>query len=580
MMTPLHIRCRSTPSLSTSHWPAQLHPVLRRIYAARGISTPDEIDHRLTRLHSPQTFSGIKSACKLLEKALRNKNRIFIVGDFDADGATGTVVAVRGLRLFCTEQVHYQVPNRFVHGYGLSAELVALMLPQRPELIITVDNGIASLSGVAAANAHGIDVIVTDHHLPGAELPRAAAIVNPNLANDAFPSKALCGVGVIFYVLVALRAHMRECGWFTDRGIAEPDLSVLLDLVALGTVADLVNLDFNNRILVEAGLKRIRAGKSCVGIQALIEASHRRAETLTAADLGFALAPRINAAGRLEDMSLGIECLLTDDLQRARALAEQLSSINAERRELQAAMVEQGEAVINRFLAAQGHNSFPLGVVLFEPDWHQGVVGLVASKLKEKLHRPVIACAPASENSTELKASARSIPGFHIRDALAEIDAQYPGLLLRFGGHAMAAGMSLLTTNLDRFAAAFDAVAKKHLAPEQLEAIVFTDGALDVADFTVQLAQQLRYAGPWGQGFPEPLFLNEFTVDSWKVMGETHLRMKLRLVSGSPLFDGVMFGGYTGSAPPKKLRAVYQLTIDDWRGTETLCLLMRHIEVI
>jgi len=576
-MKPIHIRCRAVSAFPTAHWPEHIHPVLQRIYAARGINAPDNIDHRLARLHSPHTFFGINNVCKLIVNAIKKQKRIFIIGDFDADGATGTAVAVRGLRLLGAQQVFYQVPNRFIHGYGLSTELVKLILPQRPELIITVDNGISSIAGVAEANAHGIEVIITDHHLPGVELPDAAGIINPNLPNDDFPSKSLCGVGVMFYLLLALRAYLRESGWFMDQEISDPDLSTLLDIVALGTIADLVTLDFNNRILVECGLRRIRQGRSCVGIQALLEASQRHAETATASDLGFAVAPRINAAGRLEDMSLGIECLLTDNRQHAKVLAEQLSAINAERRELQSCMIEQGEVIVKRFIDTHGHDKFPTGVVLFEPDWHQGVVGLVASKLKEKLHRPVIACASAESTGHELKGSGRSIPGFHIRDALAEIDAYYPGLLIRFGGHAMAAGISLSVSNLDRFAHAFDEVANRHLTPEQLEAILFTDGALQAEDFTLELAQQLRFAGPWGQGFPEPLFHNEFIVDSWRVMAATHLRMKLRLPSNPITYDAVMFGGYAGLPIPKKVQAIYQLAIDDWQGAERLRLLVRHL---
>jgi len=561
-------------------WPENIHPVLRRIYAARGALHPGDVEYRLAALHTPQTLSGIAAACELLANALRDDLRIVIVGDFDADGATGTAVAIRGLRMLGARQVSYQVPNRFTHGYGLSPALVETLLPQKPDLIITVDNGIASLPGVALAKTHGIAVLITDHHLPGLQLPIADAIVNPNLDQDPFPSKALCGVGVMFYLLLALRTHLRNDGWFAARGIAEPDLSVLLDLVALGTVADLVSLDFNNRILVESGLKRIRAGRGCAGVRALIDVSNRRVQAITAADLGFALAPRINAAGRLEDMALGIECLITDDTARAQALAEQLSAINAERRELQVTMVEQGEALVARWRAAHGADKLPVGVCLFEQDWHPGVVGLVASRLKESLHRPVVACAPAGDDSDELRASARSIPGFHIRDALAEVDARHPDLILRFGGHAMAAGLSLRAHNLHEFAAAFDAVAAERLAPEQLEAVMLSDGELGAEDCTLALAQQLRYAGPWGQNFAEPIFDGEFTVESWRVVGETHLRLKLRPVSGAAAIDGILFGGYRGSPPPSRLRAAYQLDINDWRGESSLQLLLRHIEAV
>lgn len=559
-------------------WPEQMHPVLRRIYAARGVAAADEVEHRLARLVPPQQLGGLEKATALLAQALREDRRVVVVGDFDADGATGTAVAVRGLRLLGAAQVDYQVPNRFTHGYGLSPALVEELLPRRPDLILTVDNGVAAHAGVAAANAHGIAVIVTDHHLPGDSLPEAAALVNPNLPGDAFPSKALAGVGVVFYLLLALRARLRAEGGFSGR--AEPDLSTLLDLVALGTVADLVPLDYNNRVLVDAGLRRIRAGQACAGVLALIEASKRSAATLCASDLGFALGPRINAAGRMDDMRLGIECLLCDEPRRARELAERLSAMNAERRELQAQMVEQGEANVAQFLARHGSDTLPVGVVLYEPDWHVGVVGLVASKLKERLHRPVIACAPADEDGIEIKASGRSIAGFHLRDALAEVDARHPGLLMRFGGHAMAAGLSLSAPRLAEFAAAFDAVARRRLAAHQLDPVLQTDGDLAAQDYDLELARQLRYAGPWGQAFPEPLFDDEFRVLDWKRMGETHLRLTLQHAQRREPLEAVMFGGYAGTPPPARLRAAFELAIDDWNGRERLRLLLRHIEAL
>ena len=559
-------------------WPDSVHAVLRRIYAARGISSPQGIEHRLGSLLSPQTLGGMRRACELIADAIGRDAHIVIVGDFDADGATGTAVAVRGLRLLGAREVSYAVPNRFRHGYGLSPPIVAELLARRPQLLITVDNGVAAHAGVAAAKAHGIQVIVTDHHLPGATLPDADAIVNPNLAGDPFLSKSLAGVGVMFYLLLALRAHLREGGWFRDRGIAETDLSVLLDLVALGTVADLVPLDYNNRILVEAGIRRMRSGHACAGIAALLALGKRDHARLVASDLAFVVAPRINAAGRLEDMALGIECLLTDDAGRAFDLAEHLSAINAERRELQTGMVEQAQAEVHKWTLQHGNGTLPHGVVLFDPGWHHGVVGLVASKLKEILNRPVIACAPAGEGSDEVKASGRSIPGFHLRDALVDIDAQHPGMLLRFGGHAMAAGLSLHRDDVEAFAAAFDAVVRTRIAAEALDAVVLTDGELDAEDFSLDLARQLRYAGPWGQGFPEPLFDGAFNLDSWKVMGETHLRLKLRHAQTNQPLDAVMFNCYDGTPPPKRVRAVFQLDVNEWNGTQTLQLMIRHLE--
>ncbi|HSX60702.1 MAG TPA: single-stranded-DNA-specific exonuclease RecJ [Tahibacter sp.] len=570
------IERRSAPP--PGEWTGNLHPVLQRIYAARGVASPHDVEHRLARLVSPRQLGGLDTACERLERALREGERIVVVGDFDADGATGTAVAVRGLRLLGATDVDYQVPNRFTHGYGLSPALVDELLPRKPDLIVTVDNGVAAHAGVAAANALGIAVVVTDHHLPGDSLPDAAAIVNPNLPGDAFPSKALAGVGVVFYVLLALRARLRANGWFVQR--AEPDLSTLLDLVALGTVADLVPLDYNNRVLVDAGLRRIRARQACAGVLALIESSKRAAESLCANDLGFALGPRINAAGRMDDMRLGIECLLCDEPRRARELADRLSAINAERRDLQAQMVEQGEATVASYLARYGADTLPIGVVLYEPDWHVGIVGLVASKLKERLHRPVIACAPGDDDGEEIKASGRSIAGFHLRDALAEVDVTTPGLITRFGGHAMAAGLTLPASRLAEFAAAFDAVARRRLDPALLDPVLQTDGCLAAHEYDLELARQLRFAGPWGQAFPEPLFDDEFRVLDWKLMGQTHLRLTLQHAQRREPLDAVMFGGYAGQPPPARLRAAFELSIDDWNGREKLRLLVRHWEAL
>ncbi|MEO5830229.1 MAG: single-stranded-DNA-specific exonuclease RecJ, partial [Rhodanobacter sp.] len=433
-MSDLQLRRRESRG-EPSGWPGSVHPVLQRIYASRGVLEPGQAEHRLARMLSPQLLGGMHQAVALLAEAIRDNWSILIAGDYDCDGATGTAVAVRGLRLLGARRVGYAIPNRFTHGYGLSAAFVASLQPT-PQLIVTVDNGVASLAGVAAAKARGIRVIVTDHHLPGEQLPDCDAMVNPNLAGDPFPSKMLAGVGVMFYLLLSLRAVLREQGAFAG---AEPDLSSLLDLVALGTVADLVPLDFNNRVLVEAGLQRMRRGRACAGITALVEVGKRSLATLCASDLGFTVGPRLNAAGRLEDMRLGVECLLADDVVQARHYAGQLDAINRERRDLQASMVAEAERMV-----AGLSDIDAIGVALFEPSWHAGVVGLVASKLKERLHRPVIAFAPASEDDAEnLRGSARSISGFHIRDALAAIDARQPGLIERFGGHAMAAGLSL-----------------------------------------------------------------------------------------------------------------------------------------
>jgi len=574
---PVEIRRREPGD--AGGWLADVHPLLARIYASRGFSPSDAARARLADLAAPDSLGGIGQACALLAEAIAGGQRICVVGDFDADGATGTAVAVRGLRMLGARNVGYRVPNRAREGYGLSATLVeSLVANDRPDVILTVDNGIASHGGVAAANAHGICVVVTDHHLPGAKLPDAAAIVNPNAEGDAFPSKALAGVGVVFYLLLALRGFQRERGMFAATGVREPDLSELLDLVALGTVADLVPLDANNRILVAAGLRRIRSGRGCAGIAALFRVARRDPARAVAADLGYALGPRVNAAGRLEDMSLGIECLLTDDARRADRLAAELSEINAQRQELQSAMVEQGEAMVTAFLARHRDVALPYGIVLHEPDWHPGVVGLVASKLKERLHRPVVACAPAESGATQLRASARSIAGFHLRDALVEVDARCPGLIERFGGHAMAAGLTLAAEHLARFAAEFDAVARLRIDAQSLERFAWSDGELGGGDFTHEAAQALRYAGPWGQGFAEPAFDNVFAIESWRLVGERHLKLRLRPEGGTEAFDAIAFDALESTPPPARVRALFQLDLNEWNGSENLQLLVKQIE--
>lgn len=554
-------------------WPENMHPVLRRVYVARGALCPDDLGHRLAGLLPPQSLSGIDRATELLADAIAVQQRIVIAADFDCDGATGAAVALRGLRMLGAQHVDYVVPHRMLHGYGLSPALVETIQPT-PYLIVTVDNGITSLAGIAVAKARGSRVIVTDHHLPGATLPDADAIVNPNLPGGPFPSKNLCGVGVMFYLLLALRARLRERGVFSGRD--EPDLASLLDLVALGTVADLVPLDRNNRALVEAGLRRIRGGRACVGIDALIEISGCSAKTLIASDLGFSIAPRINAAGRLEDMSIGIECLTTDDASRAHELASILHAINAERRGLQDSMVADAEAMLEGIVFADA-----VGVALFDPGWHAGVVGLVASKVKERLHRPAVAFAPAGENDPEtLRGSTRSIAGFHIRDALAEVDAREPGLIVRFGGHAMAAGLSLRASDFDRFARCFDTVARGRIAPELLQPLLHSDGELAPGDFDLELARQLRVAGPWGQGFPPPLFDNVFECVGSRRMGadDRHLRLQLRDPRDGRTHEAVMFNAESVVPIASSMRIAYELAVNDWQGRESLRLLVRHIE--
>jgi single-stranded-DNA-specific exonuclease len=546
-------------------WPASVHPVLQRVYAARGVACPGETGHRLSALLLPDALGGIAAAATLLAEAIARDRHIVVSGDYDCDGATGCAVAVRGLRMLGARNVGYVVPDRAVHGYGLTPALVETMRPA-PDLIVTVDNGIASLAGVAAAKARGCKVIVTDHHLPGAALPDADAIVNPNLQGDGFGSKALCGVGVMFYLLIALRALLgkRE----------EVDLASLLDLVALGTVADLVPLDANNRALVEGGLRRMRAGQACAGIAALFEVSGRDVRAAVAADLGYAIGPRINAAGRLDDMTIGVECLLADDASRARELAALLHGINAQRRDLQSAMVDGALASLDGVDPGGA-----LGISLFDPAWHHGIVGLVAAKVKERRHRPVIAFAPAGEGD-QLRGSARSIAGFHIRDALAEVDARCPGMIVRFGGHAMAAGLTLAPAHYARFAEVFDAVVRERIAPESLQPVLASDGELAPSDFDIALARALRVAGPWGQGFPAPLFDNVFECVECKPMGVdgTHRRLRLRDPRDGRVHEAVWFGAHGDLSVDVPLRIACELMVNEWQGRESLRLLIRHWE--
>ena len=554
-------------------WPANTPPLLRRVYAARGARTHAQAQPRLNQLLSPDTMLGIDAAARLLVDAMDAGGHIVVVGDFDCDGATACAVAVRGLRILGARHVSYAVPNRMVHGYGLSPALVEELTGMKPDLLITVDHGIACHAGVAAAKAQGWQVLVTDHHLPGEHLPPADVIVDPNLPDDGFPSKSLAGVGVLFYVLLALRRRLRHGGRFDGE---PPDLSVLLDLVAVGTVADLVQLDTNNRVLVAAGLRRLRAGHGCAGLRALIEVSRRSAATLTASDIGFALAPRINAAGRLEDMALGIECLLCDEPRRARELAEILDGINAERRGVQQQMVGEAEAALAAlsFELETGRAT----VCLYREDWHPGVVGLVASKIKERAHRPAIAFAPSDAGSDRLRGSARSIPGFHIRDALAAVDARHPGLIEKFGGHAMAAGLSLGLTDLPRFQAAFEQCAAAMLSPELLQDVILSDGAMPPEACGIDTALALRDGGPWGQGFPEPMFDDVFDVVSWKIVGEQHLKLELAWPAGAGRVNAIHFGGWSGEPPSPRSRIAYRLQPDDWRGGDAVQLVVVHRE--
>ncbi|MFK8067237.1 MAG: single-stranded-DNA-specific exonuclease RecJ [Gammaproteobacteria bacterium] len=552
-----------------------LHPVLERIYAARDIKNQYELDYGLAGLINFGELSGIESAVALLVDALAQEQRILIVADFDADGATSCALAVRGLRAMGAKDVRYVVPNRFEYGYGLTPEIVEVAARENPDLIITVDNGIASNEGVAAAKKLGIKVLVTDHHLPGDQLPDADAIVNPNQPNDVFPSKSLAGVGVMFYVLMALRSKLREIGWFEQQKISDPNLAQWLDIVALGTVADVVPLDRNNRILVSQGLARIRKSAGCVGIRAISEVAKRDFQNLTSTDLGFAIGPRLNAAGRLDDMSLGIECLLSDDQQKAKQLAIQLDQLNHTRREIGDQMLEEAVQIMGKL--DLDNNAIPFGLCLHDPDWHQGVIGILASRIKEQHHRPVIVFATVEEG--ELKGSARSVNGVHIRDVLDAVATQNPHLINKFGGHAMAAGLTLAPEHYEDFKQAFDWEVRKHLNKEDMQNVIKSDGELSADQITIKLAEQLRFAGPWGQAFPEPVFDGVFIVENARIVAEKHLKVLLRIPDSETLVDGIAFNITNHDWPNNvsKVEVAYQLDLNEFRGNLNVQMLIRHI---
>jgi single-stranded-DNA-specific exonuclease len=551
-----------------------VHPVLGRVYAARGVRSADELDHSLERLLPVGTLEGIAAAVELLLQ--HRSGRILVIGDFDADGATSSALMVRALTRFGFAAVDFLVPNRFEFGYGLTPEIVALARTRSPSLIVTVDNGVSSNAGVAAARAAGIDVLVTDHHLPGSELPQANVIVNPNLPGSRFGSRNLAGVGVAFYVMAALRRRMEELGL---TGSATPGVAPLLDLVALGTVADVVPLDANNRVLVAQGLRRIRAGRCVPGIRALLKLATRSRAEATAADLAFAVAPRLNAAGRIDDMTIGIQCLLEDDEARAEVLAARLDELNRERRVIEAKMQAEAQAAV-RVLAEPAPGARERsGVVLFDDSWHQGVVGLVASRVKERLRRPVIAFALAADAT--LRGSARSIPGVHIRDVLEAITVRDPALISRFGGHAMAAGLTLERSHLDRFALAFDAEVKRWMAGVSAADAVETDGELTQDEIALETAQALREGGPWGQAFPEPSFDGVFSIRNARVIGERHLKMWIEVPRGGRSFDAIAFNLVPQEGqfvPPEGLaHLVYRLEVNEYQGERRLQLLVDHL---
>jgi len=575
----MRIRERQAPDIPLAFSP-DLHPLLRRVYAARGVAGDADLGRQLVELPRP-ILAGLDAALDLLEAALCGQQRVLIVGDFDADGATSTALMVLALRAMGLRDVSFLVPNRFEFGYGLTPEIVQLAKASAPDLLITVDNGISSIEGVAAARALGIKVLVTDHHLPGKALPQADAIVNPNQPTCKFPGKHLAGVGVAFYVLSALRARMRAKGWFVDNDIAEPNMATWLDLVALGTVADVVPLDRLNRILVHQGLQRVRAGQCRPGIRALLEVAGRDLSRTVAADFGFAVGPRLNAAGRLDDMTLGIQCLLTDNDGLARELASQLDELNSDRREIEAGMQQEALRILEKLQFEE--RALPWGLCLYDESWHQGVVGLLASRIKERYHRPVIAFAQGDNG--ELKGSARSIQGFHIRDALDAVAAANPGLVSKFGGHAMAAGLSLAQENLARFREAFDWEVRRQLRPEDLEEEIAIDGCLASTDLTLEAARALRHGGPWGQHFPEPVFQGEFSVIQHRVLGGKHLKLVLTMPGeDGQLLDAIAFHvaedilhSFSFAAHPRLLSLLYRLDVNAWKGRESLQLMVERI---
>jgi len=575
-----------------------ISPLLARIYAARGIKDPAQLETGLDCLLPYTQLKNAQQMAALLADAIAQDKKLLIVADYDADGATACAVGLRGLREFGA-RVDYIVPNRFEYGYGLTPEIVHLASQSHPDILITVDNGIASVEGVAEANRMGMQVLVTDHHLPGDALPDALCIVNPNQAGCGFPSKNLAGVGVMFYVLLALRAELRARGAFADKsaspspgGRGEPNLGNLLDLVALGTVADVVKLDDNNRILVHQGLQRIRAGRACAGINALLQVARKQAAQASAYELGFIVGPRLNAAGRLEDMSLGIRCLLTDDAGEAAQLAAQLDELNRERRGIEADMQQTALAALENIDPADSYS-----LALLDETWHQGVIGILASRLKDKFHRPVITFAPArnddNQHGDELKGSGRSIGGLHLRDALDLLSKRHPHLLQKFGGHAMAAGMSIRAEHFGEFQAAFETIAQELLSPADLTKIVETDGTLTKADFSMDTARGLERQ-VWGQGFPQPLFEGDFTVQQQRVVGEKHLKLQLRHVNGAPsrtnnldsTLSGALLASETGVLDamlffhadplPSNIHAVYSLGINEYKGSASLQLIIRH----
>ena len=552
----------------------KLHPVIKRIYSSRGISSLDDCLLNLSSLHRPEEMNNMELACDLLEAALYKQNSILIVGDFDADGATSSALAMLSMKAMGFAHVDFLVPNRFEFGYGLTPEIVQVALQRKPDLIITVDNGIASMEGVALAKSNGVKVLVTDHHLPGSELPEADCLLNPNLSDCTFPSKSLAGVGVVFYLMLALRSRLRDVGWFASEGIVEPNLGDYLDIVALGTVADVVPLDKNNRCLVKNGLQKIVSGRGRPGIRALLEVAGRDLSSLSASDLGFAVGPRLNAAGRLDDMSLGIECLLCDDENKAKQLAYQLDEMNKDRRNIEQNMQANAlEALELLSINDEGR----AGLCLYDASWHQGVIGILASRLKEKFHKPTIIFADAGDGT--IKGSARSISGLHMRDLLDLISKQKPKVLQKFGGHAMAAGLSLRLDDFEEFCGLYYSTLEELVDEETLTRVHYTDGVLESEYLSLEFAQLLRESGPWGQHFPEPVFEGQFRVQQQKIVGSKHLKLVLELPASNMSIDAIAFNQAEEvlQKQHQEIRVLYRLDVNSFRGRQTPQLMIENL---
>ena len=558
--------------------PNDMHAVLQRIYLARDVSDLKQTENKLNHLLVFDDLKDIKKASVMLADYISQKKRILIIGDYDADGATSCALAMRALRAMGASHVDYLVPNRFEYGYGLTPEIVEVAKQRKPDLIVTVDNGIASIEGVEAAKSAGISVLITDHHLPGETLPDADAIVNPNQPGCSFNSKSLAGVGVVFYLMIALRSYLRELDWFKKNNTTEPNLGDYLDLVALGTVADVVKLDHNNRILVAQGLSRIRGGMASPGIQALLKVAGRDYRKVTSMDMGFFVGPRLNAAGRLDEMSIGIECLLAENESEAMQRAGVLDQLNRDRRSIEQTMREQADMHIEKILDSTKENHLPSTLCLYDPEFHEGVIGILAGRIKEQLHRPTIVFAAATNE--HIKGSARSIPGLHIRDALDRVATTHPELLSKFGGHAMAAGLTLRKSDFDLFAATFEQIVKDMVSADDLLRVLQSDGELDIQDINLHMAEILRNGGPWGQGFPEPLFEGHFDLVQKRVVGEHHLKMLLK--KGDKCVDAIAFRLTDADWPEQveRVKIVYKLDVNEFNGQKNVQLVADYVEPV